>query len=151
MARNIHFDVKRLLAKTDRHAFFNACAAGENDSLFSWDNTYNSVVVDCICEGEESDGAGLWDASVEIRDGMFVVSGNEGCSGYGLMMEAFFDANKKLIKVVQIGNRGSKDPEATLAKMQTLVLGDVYVEPISTEIEQHILERFEGVAFQFFE
>jgi hypothetical protein len=151
MTTNVNFSVAKLLDPANRSIAenFNVDVNNVFDNrtgLFSFENTYNSIQLAAMFASEvkEDEPGGIWDAvcRIDLERNLFVVVGNEGCSGFGATVEAFFNA-KGLIVDYKIS--GEVRTEGLEAKVRTLYVDEFMVEPRTEETEAAIRKAYAPV------
>lgn len=140
MVNDIKFSVRKLLDPKNREIAkrFNEEVANmweEESGILSVRNTYNGVLVNA-CEDKNSD-EGIWDAGVQIDldRGLIRVSGNEGSSGWGCGIDAYFDERNVVVKYKLTGEIQNKELERNILYYQ---IHDLFVEPRDEESETQI-------------
>ena len=147
MTTNVDFSVAKLLDPANRVIAdnFNAdvdSAFDNRTGLFSFENTYNSINLGVMFASNPEEG--IWDAvcRIDLERNLFVVVGNEGCSGFGATVEAFFDAKGALVDYKITGQAMSEDFEENV---KTLTVEIFMVEPMTEESENKIREAYANV------
>lgn len=100
MPSSINFSVAKLLNPANRDVAekFNKAASNYEDGVFSYDNTYNHIMLSAMFDSDPENG--IWDAacSVDLERNLFIVVGMEGCSGFGATVTAYFDIEGALVE-----------------------------------------------------
>lgn len=144
MPSSINFSVAKLLNPANRAVAeqFNKAASDYEDGLFSFDNTYNHIMLSVMFDSDPENG--IWDAacSVDLERNLFVVVGMEGCSGFGATVTACFDAEGTLVDY-EIKGTGFQESLEELVK--TLRVDLFFVEPRTGDNETAIYRAFKDV------
>lgn len=144
MPSSISFSVAKLLnpANRDVAVKFNEAASNYEDGVFSYDNTYNHIMLSAMFESDPENG--IWDAacSVDLERNLFVIVGMEGCSGFGATITAYFDAEGTLVEH-EIKGTGFQESLEELVK--TLRVDLFFIEPRTEESETDIYREFKDV------
>lgn len=144
MPSSISFSVAKLLNPANREVAekFNKAASNYEDGLFSYDNTYNHIMLSAMFDSDPENG--IWDAgcAVDIERNLFVIVGMEGCSGFGAQIIATFDAQGALVDYKIEGTPFQKDLEELV---KTLHVDLFFVEPRTEENETAIYREFKDV------
>lgn len=144
MTSSINFSVAKLLDPANRDVAeqFNKAAGDYEDGLFSFDNTYNHIMLSVMFGSDPENG--IWDAacSVDLERNLFIVVGKEGCSGFGATITAYFDIEGTLVEY-EIKGTGFQESLEELVK--TLRVDLFFVEPRTEENETAIYRKFKDV------